>query len=503
MSESQSKLYGCQTPTFRWCAEYKESLGDVCFEFLKAYGVELFEWERNQINDWLALDANNAFINMIVGLCVPRRNGKTLVVAAVSTFFLTIYPEYIGVNRFKILYSSHSVSTNMETFDTFLDEFFDNEEKAPDLYKLTHWGVRNTGIGKSNGKEQIVCKWKSNGIDYKTTIKFNARSKNKARGVGCNVIIFDEAQELTAAQTAAMLPTAGSSKVKPQVIYLGTPDYPDCDGTTFKELRQRAIDKKPRGVCWSEWSVNEIGDVSDRKRWAATNPSLGYILNEDWIEISELNSMSEDDFARERLGYWAKKEELLDLPISEEDWEICATNEPLQGKIVCYGIKFDYLSEHAAVSVCVKNDECFHIELADVVDCKNGISELIEKLTTIGKKAAQIIIDGKGTSYDVQQRLLKNRVPKSAIIVTKPTELGTACMMLANAVAAHEITHFAPQEQLNDAATTCTRRIIGKDGTWGFDNSDKGYAFIIESAALAYYSCRITKRNPNRKGRIG
>lgn len=500
--KSENKLYGCQTPTYKWCENYDKTLGDICIEFIESYDISLFEWEKNFINDCLALDPNDAFMNMLIGLCVPRRNGKTLIVCVLSIFFLTVYPSYVGLQEINILYSSHAVKTNMETFEMMLG-YFDDKEKYPDLYELTHWGPRYNGIGKANGKERIECKWEDDKVRYHTKISFNARSKSAARGIGTNLIIFDEAQELTSEQTAAMLPTAGSSKTEQMIIYLGTPDYPGCPGDRFKDLRNRAWEKKPTGVCWTEWSTSEIGDITDRNRWAATNPSLGYVLSERWIETAELNGMSEDDFARERLGYWANEEELLDLPIPKEDWIRCEVDKPQNEGLTCYGVKFDLTGLHASVSACVKNEDNFYVELINVYNCKNGMNDLVEFLTSIGRKAAQIIIDGRGTSYDLQQRLLQNKVPKSAIIVTKTNDLTDACSMLANAVVTHEITHYDKQWQLNDSATTCTRRIVGNKGAWGFEDSDKGWAFIIESAALAYFASRTTKRNPKRKGRIG
>lgn len=141
----------------------------------------------------------------------------------------------------------------------------------------------------------------------------------------------------------------------------------------------------------------------------------------------------------------------------------CETKDVNTKGIKCFGVKFDTTGRNASVSVCLKNKNDFHIELAEVFDCSNGMNALVEYLKVAGKKAAQIIIDGRGTSYDLYQRLLNESMPKSAIIVAKTTDLQNACSMLASAVVAQEITHYG-QDQLTDAATTCTRRVINKDG---------------------------------------
>lgn len=174
--------------------------------------------------------------------------------------------------------------------------------------------------------------------------------------------------------------------------------------------------------------------------------------------------MPADNFARERLGMWLDEEDLLDLPIDKYSWEACGTEQPNNDGIVCYGVKFDLTGSNAAVTACVKNKESFHIELVDVYDTSRGMQQLIEFMEIAGKKAAQIIIDGKGTSYDLQQRLLKISIPKSAIMITNSTDLTNACSMLASAVVAREITHYSPQQQLTDSAITCTRRNVGNNG---------------------------------------
>ena len=71
----------------------------------------------------------------------------------------------------------------------------------------------------------------------------------------------------------------------------------------FRGIRGKAIDGKTNSTAWFEYSVEEIGDVTNRDRWAVTNPALGRRILQTTIE-GELEQMPADTFARERLGWW-------------------------------------------------------------------------------------------------------------------------------------------------------------------------------------------------------
>lgn len=498
------KLYGCPTPTFKSKIEYEETLGGECAKFMKQLGKKPMEWQELALNDILSLTPDNELMNMIAAMSIPRQNGKTFLIACICAFALVQMPYFLGVNTLRILYTSHRVTTNNDIYNYML-EMFDNEEEYPELWKFTHPNGNSrqgNGIKRRNGNEGIECKWTDNGEHYKTELVFSARSKNAARGSSVDIIIFDEAQELTEDQAAAIMPTGAASKKKQLIIQIGTPNYELCAGTVFKRLRKNCMEKDIKGRLYMEWGITEITDNSDRKLWAQTNPSLGHLINADFIEAVEYSTMSELDFARERLGYWSNTDSLgIEHPINQEDWERCINKNPGKGEIKCIGVKFTPNASDCAVSICVKNGEEYHIELLQVFSTHKGLDGLITFLTDFKKSASQILIDSKSTSYDVQQRLLHNKVSKSCIIIANTGDMANANVMLKNSVIEKSITHF-DQEQLNDAVCKCKKRVIGSQGLWGFEDNEDGYAFIVESAALALYSCKTTKRNPKRRGRI-
>lgn len=74
----------------------------------------------------------------------------------------------------------------------------------------------------------------------------------------------------------------------------------------------------------------------------------------------------------------------------------------------------------------------------------------------------------------------------------------TASSGLLDAIHKGDITHY-DQPALNDSALNATKRLIGSNGGWAYDGED---STLIESVALAYWTCKVSKRNPRRKQKL-
>jgi len=105
-----------------------------------------------------------------------------------------------------------------------------------------------------------------------------------------DVLVCDEAQELTDEQQEALLPTISSAPTgNPQFLLTGTPPAPESGADVFRRTRTAAIEDSSAGrLAWHEWSVDdEYGaekfDADDQRVWAATNPALGGRLNPEVI----------------------------------------------------------------------------------------------------------------------------------------------------------------------------------------------------------------------------
>ena len=380
----------------------------------------------------------------------------------------------------QVIYTAHLQKTATETFEE-MASFFD----TPKLRKYLK------DIKTALGREQIILK-------SGARVKFLARTRNGGRGQHGDLLIFDEAQELSIEAQASFIP-AISASINPQTVYTGTPPDPSSDGAVFRGIRDKALNGKTQSTAWFEYSVEEIGDVTNRDRWVETNPALGRRILPTTIE-GELEQMPADTFARERLGYWTPvvKHE-LDYAIDKDVWEACKSTEPKPEGKTAYGIKFS--ADGSTVALCgavIPKTGPARISLIDMRPTGHGIRWLSDWLNERYKQASCVVIDGRNGVDVLVERIADTWRIKGSVIRPSAKDIVAAVGCLTNALNEQAVTWYFGQEQLRDSAITSTKRPIG--GGWGFggDNSTP-----IEACALALWGATNSKRDPTKEMRIG
>jgi len=471
-SSPAEALRGSQEPTRLVVPDYVDTEWKDCHALNSAGGIDMLEWQDGIMKGWLATNALGRWAATTCGGSLSRQNGKSLglVVPRVNYGMVMLGEE--------VLYTSHLQKTSTETFES-VAEFF--ESKALKKY------VKD--IKTALGREQVILK---NG----GRIKFLARTRNGGRGQHGDLLIFDEALELEPDSQASFLPAISASQ-NPQVIYVSSPPTSNSTGLVFRNIRERALSGESDRLSWFEWSVDEIGDVTDRKRWYATNPSLGILIQESTIE-SECEQMDADTFARERLGWWSKKA-TVDHVIDYEEWTACKVDEPREDGVIVYAVKFSPDGSVGTLAACHKPDDGDpFVYVVDSRSLARGIGWFVDNLAERRGKAAQIVIDGQSNAQALNDRLIEAGVPAKVISRPKTGDVIAACSGIANAVKEGQITHYG-QPALDASATKTTKRRIGNNGGWGFQSTDEADATLIEACALAYWGAMTTKRRPGRK----
>lgn len=469
-----SSLTGNQTPTRLVEPDCVSSDWRDCHSVNAVGGLELLEWQDLILRGWLGRNALGRWAAQTCGGSVARQNGKTLGLVVPRCTYGMI------VNAEQVIYTSHLQKTSTETFEAIAD-FFDQKKLRPYV----------KDIKTALGREQVIL---NNGA----RMKFLARTRNGGRGQHGDLLIFDEALELDADSQASFLPAISASP-NPQTIYVSTPPTSRSDCGVFREIRSRALSGESERTAWFEWSVEEIGDVKDKTRWYATNPSLGILIQESTIE-SECEQMDADTFARERLGWWSKTiAEQREYVIDERSWNACKVDDPTKDGIVVYAVKFTPDGSTGTLAACHKPKGGFpFVYVIDSRSLSGGIGWFVDKMAERHKKAAQIVIDGQSNAQTLTERLLYAGVPSRTIIRPKSSEYIAACSGFVNAVKERQITHYG-QPALDASATKSVRRQIGNYGGWGFGSTDEADASLVEACALAYWGAVNTKRDPSRK----
>lgn len=467
----QETLLGSQEPCARIVPPYNKTDGADACAVLRAGGIVLDPWQMDIIDDWLSRTPSGRWLCPTCGGSVPRQNGKTLLIEGRAEAGMVLFNE-------QVIYTAHLQKTATETFDE-MRAFFETPALKPYVAEI------RTALGR----EQITLK-------SGARIKFLARTRNGGRGQHGDLLIFDEAQELDEDQQASFLP-AISASLNPQTIYVGTPPDYNAKGTAFRTIRSRAETSKK--MAWFEYSVDEIGDVTDVDRWAETNPALGRRILLSTIE-SEVEQMDADTFARERLGWWSPVvTEKKEYAISAETWDACRSEDMKPEGKTAYGVKFSADGAEVCLCGCVlPKDGAARVSLIRREPTGRGTGWLANWLIERYEKASCVVIDGRNGVDVLVEKLADTWKAKGAVIRPRANDVIAAAGTLTDALAEKSVTWYFGQEELRDSALTSTKRPIA--GGWGFggDNS-----LPIEACALALWGAKTCKRDPTKKMLIG
>lgn len=479
---------GSAEPRVRICPDYSVTYGPDAARLAAEYASPLFDWQRPVMDDWLARDRDGLPVAITIGLSVPRQNGKNYLIEIFELFVASVLGWHV-------LHTAHEVKTSMKAFARICS-YFDGPSSRPELRALVK------RIRRTNGQETIEL---ANG----GCVEFSARSRQAARGFeDIQVVVFDEAQELVQEQVDAIMATlSASSTGTRQIIYTGTPTPPTSGGTVFAKVRAQALRGELAHCVYHEWGVTEcpaatarFGDVlEDVYR---TNPSMGITLDEEFT-MQEFAVQTVDGFARERLGWWVSLQQ--SCLIAEDDLKACAVDsvEEVEGERLAYGVKFAVDGSSAALAVATRypNDELPpHVELVSIRSGRDGVMWLADWLDERRGRAASVVIDGLYGRDVLMDELQHRHFPKKAVVAPQAAEVSTAATMLKERIDTHRVSWFSGQERLRLSALSSERRPIGNKGAWGFGGPDP---CPVEACSLALWGVMTTKRNPNRKLRVG
>lgn len=477
---------GSQEPTFHYAEKYEKSEGEYAALLSASYDLKPHPWQRSILDDWLAVDENGKLVHSYCVLEVPRQNGKTGVSDPRETWGLIKRGEHI-------LHTAQEFQTAKKAFDRLRKKFGTRKNdpfaEYPELNALVDHYTTSAG--------QMVLDL-TNGAH----IEFRTRGNNSDMGRGgtFDLVVIDEAQAYTEEQDASLAPlNSAAPSGSPQTILMGTPPLPTANnkGIIFSRAIEGFHDTPMAGSCIHEWSVTDIGNVADKKRWYDTNPSLGYQLLEEALE-KDLRTMSEDSFAREHLGFLAKKHELFNYAIPANLWDSCRSEEPKPEGKTAYGIKFSV--DGSWVCLCgavIPKTGPARISMIEARPTGEGTNWLADFLNARYTQASCVVIDGRNGVDVLVDKITPTWKAKGSVIRPKANDVIAAVGLLTESLTEKTVTWFAGQDALRESAITSTKRPIA--GGWGFggDNSTP-----IEACSLALWGAKSSKRDPSRQMRI-
>ena len=467
---------GGQAPTFELVGEYHHSFGADVVEMFEAYGRNYYGSQKHEMELLYARDEDGGYAAKSLGISKPRQNGKSFCARDYCI-------EQAALHGKSCLFSAHHGRTVRAMFKEMCDFVESHADFAAEL----------DYIYKAGGYEGIY--FRNGGL-----IEFQTRTNSGGRGGTYNIVVFDEAQELTSAQQDAVLPTVSAASElsdgggQPQKIYLGTPPGDGAAGDVFRTMHDRAH-SGATSMWWLEWAatgktLDEV-DVDDVSVWYATNPAMGRRISEDTVR-DERDTMTRLGFAVERLGWWPSQ--AADALVRADVWESLRTDCPPSDGVTAFGIKFDPSGASATIAACVRPEQgAPHVELVETDSIEGGMGWVLDAAVRATDAGYTVAIDGIGNAQKLAEDLERERVPRLLVKRPKAQEMSTACSMLLDAIRSGELTHFG-QRELTEAMESITKRPIGTNGGFGFRGSG---ATLAEAVALAHWAA-MSAEQPRR-----
>lgn len=450
-------------------------------------GMTLLPWQNLVLGDLAARDEMGRPSYVTLGLDVPRQNGKNAILEAYELFV-------VAVCGWHVVHTAHRVKTVKKSFRRLAKYFEDDAH--PELKSL----VRQ--IRRTNGEEAVY-------LENGGYVEFMARTNGGGRGFDdVQLVVFDEAQELTDAQYDSIMYTlSASSTGERQIVYTGTPPNDSSPGTVFARVRRSILGGGVRKTCWDSWATPDLPPrdatfegVLDLVYEA--NPSMGYFLDEEFTE-TEFAGGSVEGFAHERLDWWSPVAAAEAKALPKGEWEAARIDAigSRYTKKTALCVKFSPDGATYALAGCKLGAKGAAVELIELGSTAGGTKALAQVLYERRGRASCVVVDGLSNADALCDNLRELNAPRGYVVRMATRDVIAAASGFRDALHAKTLAHTG-QPALTDSATGCVRRSIGSRGGWGFGPTETHDSIAVEAAAGALWGARTSRRNPKRRQRV-
>ena len=233
---------------------------------------------------------------------VPRQNGKGSILEARQLAGLFVLNEPLQIH------SAHEFKTAYEHF-LRVRALIEDCPALSKHVKIIRKGAGEQGIELKNG-----CR-----------LRFLTRSRSSGRGFSSDTIYLDEAFELDGATMGAILPTL-IARENPSIWYTSSAPHKNSD--VLRKVCERGRSGEGGRLYYAEWGNDADVDPTDPEAWRRANPSLGFLIDEDSIEMAR-STLTAPEFAREHLGVAEEPVAAADAPIPLEVWDALTDGESM------------------------------------------------------------------------------------------------------------------------------------------------------------------------------
>lgn len=426
------------------------SQGDDAVRLAKLAGLVLDDWQQHVLKHSLATRGAR-WAAFEVGLIVSRQNGKGSVIEALELAALFLFDEVQ-----LILHSAHKFDTAADAFRRILGLIEGNPDFAREVKKVV----------RSHGSESIEL---HNG----KRLRFIARSAGAGRGFAADLVILDEAFNISEDAMASMLPTM-STRPNPQIWYTSTAGMPTS--VQLGRVRERGLRGNDPSLAFFEWSVDpENYDPADPACWAQANPGLGIRITGEYVEL-ERAALTAEDFARERLGVGVYPTDLANawLVVPRDMWLGLEDERSKPQDPVAFAVEVNQVASvqgaayRPVAAICAagfRADGRIHVER---VEHRAGVEWVVPRLVELQRAHKPCAVVADPSSH---AGALIEDAGKHGVEVVKPftvRDAAQACGQFLNLAADGGLAHLG-QDDLNRSLAGAMKRDLAD--AWAWDRS--------------------------------
>jgi phage terminase large subunit-like protein len=415
-------------------------------EFL--VGCRLLGFEPTP-QQWKIASALNAWdvererpLQRSMGVCVPRRAGKTTSLLAIALGRCMVRPGYT------VLFTAQS---GTKASARFLEMARTLERKEPDAER------RGFRIMRGAGNQNLTF---YNGSLFQVL----PPKPDAFRGDSGDMIILDEAQEHTADVSAellgAILPTM-DTRPGAQLVVAGTAG--ERRSGIFWDTLQEGRKELPRtGIVEFAAPDNTTEEeASVPALWESVHPGIGTLTDLETIE-NNFQKLPRPNFLREYLGIWP--EDYSQSAIDAEAWAACTTE--FSSKPEQFALAFDVSVDGSVACIAAawrEGDQSY----VEIVEHKLGTDWLVPRINELARKYRLPIAHDSVGSVLVEVAALQRLRPRPKLQPLGYRDLAPGCASIMKEINARTLRHF-DQPSLNEAVSKVVKRPLGDNGwAWG------------------------------------
>ena len=450
--------YGSQTPRIMSPSLNLPSRGQEMIDFCKEIGFPLLPWQELLAMESLKYKADGRWAHPLVGIMLPRQQGKSTFMALRILFGIYRLGEKMH------LATAHKLTTSAEIF-------FKVGQMIEDSHIL---------------QDNFLKKYESKGsqeIRFKNGARYLIRAGNSAaRGIaGPDVIHIDELREFDTEDVWSSMRFTQMSNKNPQAYFYSNAGH---TGSVlllkFRERGLAAANGADDSIGWFEWSAEPGAPIDDKEAWYQSNPSLGHTVHED--NIKDSLSDREDIFRTEILCQFVS---MINPVISEAEWKKCKddTYKLDKEKDTWMAIDLSPDRKHASLVAGQRIDgDKFMVALLQTwfnpvaIDDKQMANDVAP---WVRKFPVNYVAYSKSTAGSVAARLAPAGIPVYEI---NAQDYQQSCDEFVSAVSSARIVHEG-QEELDKQVLSAVKLQRG-DGGWVMGRKASGIICGAVGAAM-------------------